>query len=61
MEGIFEALLNLIFEVVLEVLSDTIGEIVKGIPEILDDVAEKIGLPVSFSNSSEITRLNLFD
>lgn len=61
MEGIFEALAQFFFELLLEIFAEIIGGIIEEIPEILDVLAEKIDLPIRFSNSSEIIKLNLFD
>ncbi len=57
MEYIFEALLCFVFEM----FGEIVKEIIIGLPQILDAVAEKINFPIKFSGSSVITELKLFD
>lgn len=57
MEEIFELLIR----VILEFFGQIIGEIILGIPEIIDGIAQKLNLPIVLSSSVEIIELNLFD
>ncbi len=57
MEGLFEALVEIAMEIVLEIVGETISIFFEN----LNFIAEKINLPIKFSGSEEIIKLNILD
>lgn len=57
MEDIFEVLLQIAIEFIFEF----IAEIISAVLENLGEIAQKLNLPISFSRSEEIIKLDLFE